>query len=133
MYRSQNINTMKYKILFFQFVLYTAFSANAQKLNLENIFSEIQQQHPAMKMYDADIMAMDEAAKGARSWMPTDFSSGFYQTPYNVNKWKADMGQPGMGMFMVSAQQMFPNKQKQETEAKYMNAMSSVEKEKPGS
>jgi len=104
--------------------------ANAQLLTLDSIFTTIQSQHPAMKMYEADITAMDEAAKGAKSWMPTEFASGFYQTPYNLNKWKADMGQPGMGMLMVSAQQMIPNKQKQETEAKYMNAMSSVEKEK---
>ncbi|MBY0480241.1 MAG: TolC family protein [Chitinophagaceae bacterium] len=121
---------MKKRTILNFFVSLIAFNVNAQKLNLENIFSEIQQQHPAMKMYDADIMSMDEAAKGAKNWMPTEFSSGFYQTPYNVNKWKADMGQPGMGMFMVSAQQMLPNKQKQQAEAKYMNAMSSVEKEK---
>lgn len=121
---------MKKEITIFLIIIFNAIFADAQKLSLENIFSEIQQQHPAMKMFDADIMSMDEAAKGAKSWMPTEFASGFYQTPYNVNKWKADMGQPGMGMFMISAQQMIPNKQKQETEAKYMNAMSSVEKEK---
>ncbi|OIR14317.1 outer membrane efflux protein [mine drainage metagenome] len=125
-----NINTMKKEITITLMIFFNAIFADAQKLSLENIFSEIQQQHPAMKMFDADIMSMDEAAKGAKSWMPTEFASGFYQTPYNVNKWKADMGQPGMGMFMISAQQMIPNKQKQETEAKYMNAMSSVEKEK---
>lgn len=121
---------MKKEITITLLIIFNAIFVNAQKLSLENIFSEIQQQHPAMKMYDADIMAMDEAAKGAKSWMPTEFASGFYQTPYNINKWKADMGQPGMGMFMIAAQQMIPNKQKQETEAKYMNAMSSVEKEK---
>lgn len=121
---------MKKEITIFLIIIFNAIFADAQKLSLENIFSEIQQQHPAMKMFDADIMSMDEAAKGAKSWMPTEFASGFYQTPYNINKWKADMGQPGMGMFMISAQQMIPNKQKQETEAKYMNAMSSVEKEK---
>ncbi len=121
---------MKKEITITLMIFFNAIFADAQKLSLENIFSEIQQQHPAMKMFDADIMSMDEAAKGAKSWMPTEFASGFYQTPYNVNKWKADMGQPGMGMFMISAQQMIPNKQKQETEAKYMNAMSSVEKEK---
>ncbi|HEX3025575.1 MAG TPA: TolC family protein [Chitinophagaceae bacterium] len=121
---------MKKEITITLIIFFSAVCVDAQKLNLKNIFTEIQQQHPAMKMFDADIMSMDEAAKGAKSWMPTEFASGFYQTPYNVNKWKAGMGQPGMGMFMISAQQMIPNKQKQETEAKYMNAMSSVEKEK---
>lgn len=125
-----NINSMKNKIVIFFIVFLTAASSNAQKLPLDSIYAIIQQQHPAMKMYDADIMSMDEAAKGAKNWMPTEFASGLYQTPYNVNKWKANMGGPGMGMFMVSAQQMLPNKQKQETESKYMTAMSSVEKEK---
>lgn len=117
-------------IIIFLISFLIAQSSNAQKLPLDSIYTIIQQQHPAMKMYDADIMSMDEAAKGAKNWMPTEFASGFYQTPYNVNKWKADMGGPGMGMFMVSAQQMIPNKQKQESETKYMTAMSSVEKEK---
>lgn len=121
---------MKNTIILFFTTFFIALSSNAQKLPLDSIYAIIQQQHPAMKMYDADIMSMDEAAKGSKNWMPTEFASGFYQTPYNVNKWKADMGGPGMGMFMVSAQQMIPNKQKQETESKYMNAMSSVEKEK---
>jgi outer membrane protein TolC len=40
------------------------------------------------------------------------------------------MGQPGMGMFMVSGQQTFPNKKKLDADSKYMEAMSSVEKEK---
>ncbi len=121
---------MKNKIIFSLFASWIVYESHAQVLPLDSIYTIIQQQHPAMKMYDADILSMDEAAKGAKSWMPTEFASGFYQTPYNVNKWKVDMGGPGMGMFMISAQQMLPNKQKQETESKYMNAMSSVEKEK---
>jgi outer membrane protein TolC len=121
---------MNNKVSIIFLVILISGSVSAQKFNLDSIYSIIQQQHPAMKMYDADIMSMDEAAKGAKNWMPTEFASGFYQAPYNINKWKADMGGPGMGMFMVSAQQMIPNKQKQETESKYMNAMSTVEKEK---
>ncbi|MCB0775486.1 MAG: TolC family protein, partial [Chitinophagaceae bacterium] len=35
-------------------------------------------------------------------------------------------GQPGMGAFMISAQQMFPNKKRQNAEFAYMNAQSSV-------
>jgi len=36
----------------------------------------------------------------------------------------------GMGQYMIGGQQMFPNKQKQNADAAYMQAMSSVEKEK---
>ena len=36
----------------------------------------------------------------------------------------------GMGQYMIGGQQMFPNKKKQNADAAYMQAMSSVEKEK---
>ena len=112
------------------------FLVNAQTKSLNEILNEIQVANPALKMYDADIRSMDEAAKGARSWMPAEFGAGFWMTPYNPKMWKAGMKdmdgkqEPGMGQFMLSAQQMFPNKQRQNAEAKYMEAMSSVEKER---
>jgi len=97
---------------------------------LQDIFRQIDKSNPATKMFDADIRAMDEAAKGAKSWMPPEFGAGFWMTPYQPKYWKADDMGPGMGSFMLSAQQMFPNKQKQNAEASYMQTMSSVEKEK---
>jgi outer membrane protein TolC len=82
-------------------------------------------------MYAAQIRSLDEAAKGARSWMPTEFGTGFWMTPYNPNLWrKGDNGATGMGQYMLSAQQMFPNKKRQDAEAAYMEGMSSVDKEK---
>lgn len=99
-------------------------------LSLQDIFQQIDKSNPSTKMFDADIRAMDEAAKGAKSWMPAEFGAGFWMTPYQPKFWKADGTQPGMGSFMVSAQQMFPNKQRQNAETDYMQAMSSVEKEK---
>ena len=121
-------------ILLITFSLLILSKGNAQDtqkhLSLDEILATIQANHPAMKMYDADIRSMDETAKGAKSWMDPEFAAGFYQTPYNVNRWKVMDGQPGMGMFMVSGQQTFPNKKKQETQSKYMEAMSSVEKER---
>ncbi len=101
------------------------------QLQLQNIYDTIQKNNPSLKMFDADIRALDETAKGAGSWMPPEFAAGFWMTPYQPKYWKVDnLGQPGMGQFMLSAQQMFPNKTKQEAEAKYMKTMSSVEKEK---
>lgn len=97
---------------------------------LQDIYQQIDRSNPATKMFDADIRAMDEAAKGAKSWMPPEFGAGFWMTPYLPKYWKADAMGPGMGNFMLSAQQMFPNKQRQNAEAGYMQAMSSVEKEK---
>lgn len=40
------------------------------------------------------------------------------------------MGETGMGQYMLGGQQMFPVKKKQDADAAYMEAMSSVEKEK---
>jgi outer membrane protein TolC len=97
---------------------------------MEDIKPAIEKNHPALKMLDAEARSMDEAAKGVYSWMPPEVGAGFYQTPYNPQKWKYMNGQQGMGMFMISAQQMFPSKKKQNAEFAYMNAQSSVEKQK---
>lgn len=104
-------------------------SARAQVASLDSILAVIRLNNPGLKMYDADIRSMDEAAKGARSWMPPEVGAGMYMVPYDTKMWKGDMGQPGMGQFMISAQQMFPNKSRQDAESKYMLAMSSVAKE----
>jgi outer membrane protein TolC len=98
-------------------------------LRLEEIFSNIQKNHPEVKMYDAQIRSLDEAAKGAKSWMPPEFGTGFFMTPYNIGYTKAMGTQKGMGSYMVSASQMFPNKKQQNANAIYMQAMSAVGKE----
>jgi outer membrane protein TolC len=81
-------------------------------------------------MYEADIRSMDEAARGAKSWMPPELGTGLWMVPYNPKLWQKEAGMPGMGQYMISVQQMFPNAKKQDAEAKYMQAMSSVAKEK---
>lgn len=116
-------------------MLLFAAAAQTQTLKLDAIIDSIKQSHPVVKMYENEIRSMDEAAKGAKSWMPPEFSSGFFMTPYNPMRWKKmddGMGgfKEGMGQYMLGGQQMFPNKQKQNADAKYMQAMSSVEKEK---
>ena len=109
--------------------------AHAQVLNLNTIIDSITVSHPVVKMYENEIRSMDEAAKGAKSWMPPEFSTGLWMTPYDPSLWKKmddGMGgfKEGMGQYMIGGQQMFPNKQKQNADAAYMQAMSSVEKEK---
>jgi len=96
-------------------------------MSLEEVLQNIQNNHPSVKMYDADIRSSDEAAKGAKSWMPPELGSGLWMVPYNPSYWKktAD-GMNGMGQYMVSAQQMFPNKKEQQANAAYMQAMSSA-------
>ncbi len=105
---------------------------NAQKTTrLSEILQTIDSANPTAKMYAAQIRSLDEAAKGARSWMPTDFGTGLWMTPYNPRLWqKGDNGATGMGQYMLSVQQMFPNKKKQNAEAAYMEGMSASEKER---
>lgn len=112
-------------------VLTASFSSKAQTLKLDAIIDSITTSHPFVKMYNNEIRSMDEAAKGAKSWMPPEISTGLWMVPYNTNLWKkGDMGATGMGQYMIGGQQMFPNRKKQNADAAYMLAMSSVEKEK---
>ena len=108
------------------------FAVNAygqKEMSLDDIFSMIQKNNPEMKMYDAQVRSLDEAAKGAKSWMPPEFGAGFFMTPYNLNLTKAMGTQNGMGSFMISASQMFPNKKEQNANAEYLQSLSSVNKE----
>ncbi|MCW3092311.1 MAG: outer rane efflux protein [Ferruginibacter sp.] len=104
---------------------------SAQTLTLNAMIDSISASHPVVKMYNSEIRSMDEAAKGAKSWMPPEISTGLWMAPYNIKMWKkGDMGEPGMGQYMIGGQQMFPSKKKQNADAAYMEAMSSVEKER---
>jgi outer membrane protein TolC len=108
---------------------------HAQVVSLGALLDSVQSSNPSLKMYDYDIRSMDEAAKGARSWMPPEVGAGLFMTPYNTKYIKGmedEMGnkEPGMGQFMISAQQMFPSRRKQNAESAYMRAMSAVERER---
>jgi outer membrane protein TolC len=119
------------KLLLALLVILLAFSSYSQTMSLDSVLIAIKIHNPGLLMFDADIRSMDEAAKGARSWMAPEVGAGFFMTPYDTHMWKGDgASQPGMGQFMLSAQQMFPNRGRLDAESHYMYAMSSVEKER---
>src|SRR5947208_10765326 len=122
---------MKKNLIVFS-VLLTSVAVNAQsKMTLEAILQTIDTANRVASVFAAQIQSLDEAAKGARTGMPTDFSTGLWMAPDNVKMWqKGENGATGMGQYMLSVQQMFPNKKKQNAEAAYMEAMSSVDKER---
>lgn len=104
----------------------------AQVLTIDSILIAIEKNNPELKMYDAQINAYNSYAAGAKSLEPPQVGAGFFMTPYNVSMWKgegAHTGTPGMGSFMVSAQQMFSNSKKLNANASYMQSMSNVDKE----
>ena len=113
-------------------VLFLLFPVQAQeKLKLSDVLSMISNNHPELKGFDAQIKSYDEAAKGARNWDPPQLSTGLWMTPYNPSLWKKQSdGSSGMGQYMISGEQMFPNRKMQNAEQKYMESMSAVEKEK---
>jgi len=123
---------MKQNLITILSVLVLSLSAYTQeKVTLDSIFSTITNNHPDLKSYDAQIRSLDEAAKGARNWEPPQLSTGLWMTPYNPNLWKKqNNGSSGMGQYMISGEQMFPNKKMQNAEQKYMQNLSAVEKEK---
>src|SRR5688500_3033750 len=94
--------------------LLLSLNTNAQNwYSLSSILDSIENNNPVSRMYEAEIRSMDEATKGAKSWMPPEVGAEFFMTPYNPQRWKKmnDMA-PGMGNFMVSMQQMIPNRKK---------------------
>ena len=118
-------------IILLFFFLFVEFTQAQEKLSLDTIFSAIKNNHPNLKSFDAQIRSLDEAAKGARNWEPPELGTGLWMTPYNPNLWKKQSnGNTGMGQYMISAQQMFPNGKRLDAEQHYMQAMSSVEKER---
>lgn len=121
---------LKSKRLLILLAVLVAAGSHAQTLKLEAIIDSIKMNHPVVTMYENEIRSMDEAAKGARSWMPPQIGVGQFMTPYNVNLWRRDGDMKGMGSVMLSGEQMFPNQKKLDADERYMRAMSSVEKER---
>ena len=119
--------------LFFGLTVLIVLPAYAQKTtDINSILDSIQLSNPTLKMYDAEVRSLDEAAKGAKSWMAPELSSGFFMIPYAPRYWKSMNGQPGMGQYTIAAQQIIPNPKRLNADYKYMSSMSSVEKEKKG-
>ena len=126
---------MKYYLVFILPFLLIHTSVSAQTLTLPEILNNVEQSYPSLKMYDSQIKSLDAAAKGARNWMAPQVSTGFFMTPYNTSLWAGNNGengqkmQNGLGSFMVTAQQSFPNKKFNDANENYMKAMSSVTKQ----
>jgi len=102
-------------------------------IGLDSIFSVIGRSHPSLRSSDAAVRSLDEAAKGARNWESPTVSTGLWMAPYDPSLWKRQAnGASGMGQYMVSAEQMFPNRRSQEAEEKYLGGLSAVERARKG-
>jgi len=114
--------------------LILACEIESQILTLDSILKAITTSNPELRMYDERIKSAAEYAVGARSLDPPQVGAGFFMTPYNPMMWKADdmTGSQGMGSFMVSAQQMFMNRQKRNANANVMRGMANVDLQMQG-
>lgn len=122
---------MKKKLIVILGLGFNLFTVKAQTFSLDGVIDEIQKANPALKMYDANIRSADEAAKGARNWEAPTLGTGFWMVPYNPKYWaKGDNGAFGIGQYQLSAEQMIPNKKRQDAEEKYLQSVSSVDVER---
>ncbi len=105
--------------------------AAAQPLGLDSLLTRLRQNNPALKVYDAGMRSLDEAAKGVRSWEPPELGTGLWMVPYNPSYWKKNAdGSPGMGQYQVSFQQTLPVKKRWDAEEKYLKSLSLAEAER---
>lgn len=121
------------KIIVIAITILGSLTAKAQVMGLDSIFAAIREGNPSLRSSDALVRSLDEAARGARTWDAPQLSTGLWMTPYNPNLWKGQAdGSPGMGQYMISAEQMLPNRRRLDAEEAYMQGMSAVEKQKKG-
>ena len=130
MYTIQNTNMKQYFIMAAMLLCHTSGAWAQEILTLRNVLDKIDSSNPVSRMYDAQIRSSEAAAKGAYSWEAPQVGGGFWMVPYLTKYIYTKNGEVGMGQFMLSAQQMFPNKTKQDAQANYLKALSSVDKEK---
>lgn len=123
-----NFKKLHIELIFFVLAFFNL-SAEAQIVSLDSILNTINLNNSELKVYDAQISAYNEYAKGAKSLDPPQVGAGFFMTPYNPMMWKADEmnDNNGMGSFMISAQQMFMNPNKLNANASYMKSMLGVD------
>lgn len=125
-----NYNYLNIKLLFLLLGLISCPNRiNAQTMSLDSILYVIKNNNLELKIYNAQIDAFNEYAKGAKSIDPPQVGAGFFMTPYNPNMWMPDEmnNNNAMGSFMISAQQMFMNPQKLNANSTYMKSMSGVD------
>ncbi len=119
---------LKVKIGLWGVVLLFQKSLAQQALPLDSILARIERDHPALKVPDARIRELDTYATGTLTLPPPRVSGGFWMTPYNPKRWSQSGAHgDGMGSFMVSGEQMLPNRKMQETEGRYMASMSAMQ------
>lgn len=117
---------MKKLVLILFFIVNSAALIAQEKQSLTQILAQIAIHHPALQPFDFEVQAMDEAVKGAKSWMPPQVAVGTFMTPYQTTLWQNNGMNGGMGSLMFSVQQMIPKSGLLKAQAHYMQSKSTV-------
>jgi len=128
------LNTNYMNKIFIMLILLSSVKGYTQPvLRIDSILVVIGHNHPSLRSSDALARSLDEGAKGARSWEAPQVGTGWWMTPYDPSFWKKQSnGSPGIGQYMVSVEQQFPNRRRQDAEEAYLRGMSAVERAKKG-
>ncbi|WP_083325732.1 TolC family protein [Hymenobacter coccineus] len=104
-----------------------AVPASAQRvLPLDSVLRAVRQRNPALRQYDYRAQAKQAAVAGATTWEAPKVSAGYWMTPYNQRPIKELNNGQGMGMQMVSVEQMLPNPAKQRAQRDYLAGQAAV-------
>ena len=101
-------------------------AAQQRPLPLDSVLRAIQTRNPALRQYDYRAQAKNAAVAGANTWEPPKVSAGYWMTPYNQKPIKEMNNGQGMGMQMVSVEQMLPNPAKQRAKREYLAGQAAV-------
>ncbi len=124
------MTTMR-KLFLVLITLFLGHTLTAQeKLPLRQILDTIRESNPVFKVFDADIRSAREAAGSARNWEAPQLGSGLWMTPYNPAYWAKTSNGAGKGSFMIMAEQMLPNKKRQDAEEKYLVSLAEPTRER---
>ncbi|GAC1372900.1 MAG: hypothetical protein NVS3B25_15630 [Hymenobacter sp.] len=109
-------------------LLLTAFPLRAQQLlPLDSVLQAVQRRNPALRQYSYRAQAKQAAVAGASSWEAPKVSAGYWMTPYNQRPIREMNNGQGMGMQMVSIEQMIPNPAKQRARRAYLAGQAAVD------
>lgn len=106
-------------------IVVTGYSANAQQqVRLDSILNTIRTNNPMLQEYRYRAAALNEIAKGAKSWMAPMVGLGTFMTPYPGQMLMDDRDK---GSIMISAEQSIPNPAKLRANELLLSSKASIE------
>lgn len=100
-----------------------------EKLNLDQIITEISKENLQLKSFDQKINSQKAKTESAKSWMAPMVGAGTYMTPYPGQEIMSDNDK---GAWMLSVEQSIPMLGMNKATEKYLASLSSITEAKKG-